>query len=327
MNQYRNSVRMLQKLLLVTSIFSSLVFAQTNYPNRTVQITMPLQAGSAVDVLMRPFSQKMSEVLGQSLIIENITGGAGLIGANKVAQATPDGYVLGAFNDSILNMVPNLYKKVDYDPLTSFTGVSQIAGITFVLVANPNFKPNNIKQLIEYAKANPGKLDYASGGNGSPQHIGMEMLRQMTGAPLVHIPYKGAAAPVTDVMAGQVPIMISALAVVLPHIKAGKLKAIAITSSKRSLLLPDVPTVAETVPGYELMAWAALVAPKGTPSEVVTKLNDAITQVLKDPKVKEQIIAQGFELVPTGQAAFNQANKDGFNRMRKIIKDGGISLD
>jgi hypothetical protein len=301
--------------------------AQSNYPNRTIQITMPLQAGSAVDVLMRPFAQKISESLGQPLIIENITGGAGLIGANKVAQATPDGYVIGAFNDSILNMVPNLYKKVDYDPLTSFTGISQIAGITFVLVANPNFKPNTIKQLVEYAKANPGKLDYASGGNGSPQHIGMEMLRQMTGAPLVHIPYKGAAAPVTDVMAGQVPIMISALAVVLPHIKAGKLKAIAITSSKRSQLLPDVPTVAETVPGYELMAWAALVAPKGTPNEVVNKINDAITQVLKDPKVKEQIIAQGFELVPTGQAAFNKANKDGFYRMRKIIKDGGISLD
>ncbi|SMC30614.1 Bug family tripartite tricarboxylate transporter substrate binding protein [Polynucleobacter kasalickyi] len=324
---YRRSTQILQNLLLTSSILSGMVFAQSNYPNHTIQVTMPLQAGSAVDVLMRPFSQKMSEVLGQSMIIENITGGAGLIGANKVAQANPDGYVLGAFNDSILNMVPNLYKKVDYDPLTSFTGISQIAGITFVLVANPNFKPNNIKQLIEYAKANPGKLDYASGGNGSPQHIGMEMLRQMTGAPLVHIPYKGAAAPVTDVMAGQVPMMISALAVVLPHIKAGKLKAIAITSSKRSLLLPDVPTVAETVPGYELMAWAALVAPKGTPNDVINKLNDAITQVLKDPKMKEQIIAQGFELVPTGQAAYNQANKDGFNRMRKIIKDGGISLD
>ncbi len=324
---YRRSTQILQNLLLTSSVLSGMVFAQSNYPNHTIQVTMPLQAGSAVDVLMRPFSQKMSEVLGQSMIIENITGGAGLIGANKVAQANPDGYVLGAFNDSILNMVPNLYKKVDYDPLTSFTGISQIAGITFVLVANPNFKPNNIKQLIEYAKANPGKLDYASGGNGSPQHIGMEMLRQMTGAPLVHIPYKGAAAPVTDVMAGQVPMMISALAVVLPHIKAGKLKAIAITSSKRSLLLPDVPTVAETVPGYELMAWAALVAPKGTPNDVINKLNDAITQVLKDPKMKEQIIAQGFELVPTGQAAYNQANKDGFNRMRKIIKDGGISLD
>ena len=155
----------------------------------------------------------------------------------------------------------------------------------------------------------------------------MEMLRQMTGAPLVHIPYKGAAAPVTDVMAGQIPMMISALAVVLPQIKAGKLKAIAITSSKRSQLLPDVPTVAETVPGYEFMAWASLVAPKGTSNEVVNKINDAITQVFKDPKVKEQMIAQGFELVPTGQAAFNQANKDGYNRMRKIIKDGGISLD
>ena len=330
-NNLRSKSSLLKKLLLVnvvlSCIFSGAVMAQSNYPNRTIQITMPLQAGSAVDVLMRPFAQKISESLGQPLIIENITGGAGLIGANKVAQATPDGYVIGAFNDSILNMVPNLYKKVDYDPLTSFTGISQIAGITFVLVANPNFKPNTIKQLVEYAKANPGKLDYASGGNGSPQHIGMEMLRQMTGAPLVHIPYKGAAAPVTDVMAGQVPIMISALAVVLPHIKAGKLKAIAITSSKRSQLLPDVPTVAETVPGYELMAWAALVAPKGTPNEVVNKINDAITQVLKDPKVKEQIIAQGFELVPTGQAAFNKANNDGFYRMRKIIKDGGITLD
>jgi tripartite-type tricarboxylate transporter receptor subunit TctC len=308
-------------------LFGANAFGENAYPTRPIQITMPLQAGSAVDVLMRPFAQKMSESLGQPLVIENITGGAGLIGANKVAQAAPDGYVLGAFNDSILNMVPNLYKKVDYDPLTSFTGISQIAGITFVLVANPNFPPNNVKQIIEYAKAHPGKLDYASGGNGSPQHIGMEMLRQMTGAPLVHIPYKGAAAPVTDVMAGQVPMMISALAVVLPHIKAGKLKAIAITSSKRSALLPDVPTVAETVPGYELMAWAALVAPKGTPNEVVTKINDAITQTLKDPKVREQIIAQGFELVPTGQAAYNQANKSGYQRMRKIIKDGGITLD
>jgi len=330
-NNLRSNSSLLKKLLLVnvlmSCIFSGAVMAQSNYPNRTIQITMPLQAGSGVDVLMRPFAQKMSEVLGQSLVIENIPGGAGLIGATKVAQATPDGYVLGSFNDSILNMVPNLYKKVDYDPLTSFTGISPIAGITFVLVANPNFKPNTIKQLIEYAKANPGKLDYASGGNGSPQHIAMEMLRQMTGAPLVHIPYKGAAAPVTDVMAGQIPMMISALAVVLPQIKAGKLKAIAITSSKRSQLLPDVPTVAETVPAYEFMAWASLVAPKGAPNEVVNKINDAITQVLKDPKMKEQIIAQGFELVPTGQAAFNKANNDGFYRMRKIIKDGGITLD
>ena len=229
--------------------------AQSPYPSRTIQMVMPLQAGSGVDILMRPIAQKMSESLGQAITIENIPGGAGLIGAAKVAQANPEGYALGAFNDSILTMLPNLYKKVDYDPVQSFTPISEVAAITFVMVANPSFPGNTAADLVRIAKENPGKIDYASGGNGSPQHIGMEIFRQYTGAPIVHIPYRGAAAAVTDVMAGQVPVMISALSVVLPHIRAGKLKVLGVTSKTRSPLLPNSPTVNESVKGYDFSTW------------------------------------------------------------------------
>ena len=301
--------------------------AQSPYPNRTIQTIMPLQAGSGVDLLMRPIAQKMGENLGQAITIENLPGGAGLIGAGKVAQSASDGYVLGAFNDSILTMLPNLYKKVDYDPVQSFTPISEVAAITFVMVANPSFPGNTAADLARIAKENPGKIDYASGGNGSPQHIGMEIFRQYTGAPIVHIPYRGAAAAVTDVMAGQVPVMISALSVVLPHIRAGKLKVLGITSKTRSPLLPNSPTVNESVKGYEFYTWGALVAPKGTSPTVVSKLNESLATALKDPKLREQLIQQGFEFVPLGPDNLKDMIAAGLVKMKKVIKDGGIQPD
>ena len=303
------------------------VKAQSSYPSRTIQTIMPLQAGSGVDLLMRPIEQKMGENLGQAITIENLPGGAGLIGAGKVAQSAPDGYVLGAFNDSILTMLPNLYKKVDYDPVQSFTPISEVAAITFVTVAKPSFPGNNAADLVCIAKERPGKIDYASGGNGSPQHIGMEIFRQYTGAPIVHIPYRGAAAAVTDVMAGQVPVMISALSVVLPHIRAGKLKVLGITSKTRSPLLPNSPTVSESVKGYEFSTWGALVAPKGTSPAVVSKLNESLATALKDPKLREQLIQQGFEFVPLGPDNLKEMIAQGLVKMKKVIKDGGIQPD
>ena len=301
--------------------------AQNLYPNRTVQIIMPLQAGSGVDILMRPIAQRMGENLGQAITIENIPGGAGLIGAGKVAQASPDGYLLGAFNDSILTMLPNLHKKIDYDPIQSFTPVSEVAAITFVLVANPDFAANTAADLVRIAKANPGKIDYASGGNGSPQHIGMEIFRQYTGAPLVHIPYRGAAAAVTDVMAGQIPVMISALSVVLPHIRAGKLKVLGVASKTRSPLLPNSPTISESVKGYEFSTWGAILAPKGTSPAIVSKLNDSLALALKDPKLRDQLIQQGFEFVPLGPDHLKDMIAQGLAKMKKVIKDGGIQPD
>jgi tripartite-type tricarboxylate transporter receptor subunit TctC len=317
--------------LLLASIATLLchvsVQAQSPYPSRTIQMVMPLQAGSGVDILMRPIAQKMSESLGQAITIENIPGGAGLIGASKVAQANPEGYVLGAFNDSILTMVPNLYKKIDYDPIQSFAPVSEVAAITFVLVANPSFPGNTAADLVRIAKEKPGKIDYASGGNGSPQQIGMEIFRQYTGAPLVHIPYRGAAAAVTDVMGGQIPVMISALSVVLPHIRAGKLKVLGVASKVRSPLLPNIPTIGESVKGYEFSTWGAIVAPKGTSPAIVAKLNDALAIALSDQKLREQLIQQGFEIAPLGPDHLKEMISRGLANMKKVIKDGGIQSD
>jgi len=322
------------KSVLLALLFSicnlfwiGLAHAQTNYPIRTIQTIMPLQAGSGVDILMRPIAQKMSEGLGQAITIENITGGAGLIGTAKVAQSPADGYVLGAFNDSILTMLPNLYKKIDYDPVQSFAPISEVAAITFVMVANPSFPGNTAADLVRIAKEKPGKIDYASGGNGSPQHIGMEIFRQYTGAPIVHIPYRGAAAAVTDVMAGQVPVMISALSVVLPHIRAGKLKVLGVASKARSPLLPNTPTINESVKGYEFSTWGALLAPKGTSPVMIEKLNEFLATALKDPKLREQLIQQGFEFVPLGPDHLKEMIAQGLMRMKKVIKDGGIQPD
>jgi len=322
------------KSVLLALLFSicnlfwiGLAHAQTNYPTRTIQTIMPLQAGSGVDILMRPITQKMSEGLGQAITIENIPGGAGLIGTAKVAQSPADGYVLGAFNDSILTMLPNLYKKIDYDPVQSFAPISEVAAITFVMVANPSFPGNTAADLVRIAKEKPGKIDYASGGNGSPQHIGMEIFRQYTGAPIVHIPYRGAAAAVTDVMAGQVPVMISALSVVLPHIRAGKLKVLGVASKVRSPLLPNTPTINESVKGYEFSTWGALLAPKGTSPVMIEKLNESLATALKDPKLREQLIQQGFEFVPLGPDHLKEMIAQGLVRMKKVIKDGGIQPD
>ena len=325
---------MYNKQLLLTSILCvcnmlwvGLASAQTNYPNRTIQTIMPLQAGSGVDILMRPIAQKMSENLGQAITIENIPGGAGLIGTAKVAQSSADGYILGAFNDSILTMLPNLYKKIDYDPVQSFTPISEVAAITFVMVANPSFPGNTAADLVRIAKEKPGKIDYVSGGNGSPQHIGMEIFRQYTGSPIVHIPYRGAAAAVTDVMAGQVPVMISALSVVLPHIRAGKLKVLGVASKTRSPLLPNTPTISESVKGYEFSTWGALLAPKGTSPAIVEKLNESLATALKDQKLREQLIQQGFEFVPLGPDHLKEMIAQGLVKMKKVIKDGGIQPD
>jgi tripartite-type tricarboxylate transporter receptor subunit TctC len=224
-------------------------------------------------------------------------------------------------------MLPNLYKKIDYDPTQSFVPISELAAITFVMVANPNFPGNTAADLVRIAKEKPGKIDYASGGNGSPQHIGMEIFRQYTGAPIVHIPYRGAAAAVTDVMAGQVPVMISALSVVLPHIRAGKLKVLGIASKSRSPLLPNAPTIDESVKGYEFSTWGALLAPKGTPPAVIEKLNESLATSLKDPKLREQLIAQGFEIAPLGPDHLKSMIAQGLIKMKKVIKDGGIQPD
>ncbi len=270
------------------------------YPGKSILMIIPLQAASAIDVAIRIVTQKMSESMGQQIVIDNQPGAAGLIGAERVMRATPDGYTIATLNDSILTMIPNLYKKVPYDPVKSFAPVSLVAGITWVLVSHPTLPVKNVRELIVLAKARPGELNYSSGGNGSPQHIAMEIFKSMAGVKLTHIPYKGTTQATLDVISGQIPVMFSATSLVISQIREGKLRALAAGGAKRSPLLPDVPTVAESgLPGYSFNTWIAIFVPLNTPNEIISRLNAEIIKALASTDVRERLTSQGFDVYGT----------------------------
>ncbi len=300
--------------------------AQT-YPAKPILLVMPLQAGSAVDAMIRIVAQKMGDNLGRAIVIENQPGAAGMIGAERLKRAAPDGYTIGALNDSILTMIPNI-RKVPYDPLKDFVPVSLVAGITWVLVVNNDLPVKTVPELIALAKSRPGKLDYSSGGNGSPQHVAMEAFKAATGTYLVHIPYRGATQAALDVISNQVQAHFSAVSIVLPHIKAGRLRALAVPGAHRSALLPDVPTMAEAgLPGFEWQTWAAIAVPVGTPAAIVERLNAEVVKAVGAPDVREKLVAQGLEPLGSRPEMVTQWTEAGLKRMGEIVKRAGIRLD
>jgi tripartite-type tricarboxylate transporter receptor subunit TctC len=243
--------------------------AAQQYPSRPILMLMPLQAGSAVDVMIRIVAQKMSESMGQQIPIENQPGAAGSIGAERVKRSAPDGYTVGVLNDSILTMIPNI-RQVAYDPVKDFEPVGVVAAITWVMVVNNDLPVKTVPEFIALAKSRPGKIDYSSGGNGSPQHVAMEAFKEATGIDLVHIPYRGATAAAVEVMSNRVQAHFSAVSIVQPYIKEGRMRALGVPSGERSPLLPDVPTMAEAgVRGFEWRTWASFVLPVGTPKPIV----------------------------------------------------------
>lgn len=299
-----------------------------SYPTKPINMIIPLQAGSAVDAILRTVANKMSENMGQQIVVENQPGAAGVIGTDRLAKATPDGYTIAGLNDGTLTMLPHLRAKLPYDSIESFEPVSLVAEISWVLIANPNFEAKSVPELIALAKARPGKIDYSSGGNGSPQHVAMEIFKSANNLYMTHIPYRGATQSALDVMSGQIPISFSALSIVLSHIKAGKMRALAVGNPKRSPLLPDVPTVAESgVPGYEFATWGGIFVPKGTPKAIIDRLNAETVKAVNDPVVRDRLASQG--LIPRGStpAELAQATKSGLERMGKIIKAAGIRLE
>jgi len=300
--------------------------AQT-YPAKPVTMIMPLQAGSSIDVGMRIVTQKMSENMGQQIVIDNQPGAAGLIGTERFMRSTPDGYTLATLNDSILTMIPNLYQKVAYDPLKSFAPVSLVAGNTWLLVTHPSLPVTSAHALVALAKARPGEINYASGGNGSPQHIAMAMFEAATGAKMTHIPYKGTTQATLDVISGHIPVMFSATSLVIEQIRDGKIRALAGGGARRLALLPAVPTIAESgVPGFDFNTWMSILAPLNTPKELISRLNAEIIKALAVPDVKERLVSIGFEIdgsSPEKLAAVTQARLE---QMRKIIKGAGIKV-
>ena len=297
------------------------------YPAKPILMLMPLQAGSAVDVMIRIVAQKMSENLGQQIVIENQPGAAGSIGAERVKRSAADGYTVGVLNDSILTMIPNI-RQVAYDPLKDFVPVGVVAAITWVMVVSNELPAKSVAEFVALAKSRPGKIDYSSGGNGSPQHVAMEAFKAATAIDLVHIPYRGATQAAVDVMSNRVQVHLGAVSIMLPYIKDGRMRALGVPSSARSPLLPAVPTVAEAgVPGFEWRTWASFVVPLATPNTIVERLNAEMVKAVNSPDVREKLIAQGLEPIGSKPEMVTQWTQDGLKRMRDIVQRAKIQAE
>jgi tripartite-type tricarboxylate transporter receptor subunit TctC len=298
--------------------------AQT-YPSKTVRLVLPFAAGSAVDVLARHYAQKMGENWKQQVVVDNRTGANGIIGMEAIARAPADGYTVGMGNVATLAINPHLYSKLPYDPLKDFVPVSLTAEINNCLAVHPSVPVSNVKELIAFARARPGQLNYASGGVGSAQHIPMEMLKVMTGVNILHVPYKGLTPAFNDVVAGQIPMMVPGLATALPYAKSGRLRILATTGAKRIAATPDIPSVAESgVPGYDFDSWTGVLLPATTPSDVASRLNAEVLRVTRLPETKERLTALGFALVGSTPQEFGDYIRANITRIGGVVKAAGI---
>ena len=297
------------------------------YPSRVVRVVVPLGSGGTTDVPGRIVAQRLSEALGQQFIVENKAGAGGTIGADFVAKSKPDGYTL------LLTATPhvitaNLYKNLPYNALTDFAPVIRVASGPYVLTVHPSLGVGSVRELIALAKMQPGKIDYASSGNGSAQHLVGAMFAYMAGIQLTHVPYKGSSQAQQDLVAGMVKVGFPGTPIVIPHVKSGRLKALAVTTAQRSPHMLDVPTIAEAgVPGYEALVWVGLLAPAGTPPEIVARLNSEITKLLRAPDVQQLLASSGVDPTPTTPEEFGAYLKNEFDKWGKVVRDSGAQVN
>jgi tripartite-type tricarboxylate transporter receptor subunit TctC len=305
--------------------FPLAVNAQPAYPSKPVLLILPLGAGSASDLVVRTLTDRLSTVLKQQILVQNVPGAGGTIGAERAAKAAADGYTLTALNNSIMTVAPHVYGKVGFDPFKSFTPITMLATFPTVLVVHPSMPVKAVKELITLAKARPGQILYSSGGVGSPQHIAMAMFTNLAGVDLVHVPHKTAPAALIDVLAGNVQALFTGLSAPLPHLKPGRLRALAMAGSKRSATVPDVPTMQEAgVPGYVFDQWLALLAPAGTPADVVDRLNTESLKILAMQNVRDMLMQQSLDPQGGPPEDVMRAVSADFPRMGKIIQQAGI---
>jgi tripartite-type tricarboxylate transporter receptor subunit TctC len=299
------------------------------YPTRPVTIILPLQAGSASDIATRVVAERLSESLKQSFLVENAPGGAGLIGAERVARAKPDGYTLAAMNNSILTILPHIKKaQVKFDATRDFVPIMGLAVIPTFLGVAKDLPVNNVKELVALAKQKPGELNYSSGGSGSPQHLATEMFMAMSGVKLTHVPYKGATAAAADLASGQVQVMFIAHSLALPFLPAQRLRLIAYAGPQRSAALPEIPTVAEAgYPDFDYSSWIALFAPTGTPDDIVKLLRDETARILADPAIKERFAKSGLEIWPVPADRLTATLNQDLARWEKVVRTANITAD
>lgn len=311
---------------LISLILSAPVNAQT-YPNKPVRVVIPYPPGGPTDIVARVLFQQVSEATGQQFLLDNRAGAGGNIGAEIVAKAPADGYTLliGTTAHAI-NM--SLFKNLNYDVQKDLAPVSLLTQGPLVLVTHPQFPANSVKELIEVAKSKPGGLNFASSGNGQSTHLSAELFNTMAGIKMSHVPYKGSAPALTDVMSGQVDVMFDTTLSAMPFVKAGKLKALGLTSPVRSVAAPDVPTIAESgLPGYEVFAWNGVLVPAGTPKAVIQQLNDQIRKAMLLPQVKDKFSAQGFAASWNSPENFGVFLKNEVDKWGRTVKASGATLD
>jgi tripartite-type tricarboxylate transporter receptor subunit TctC len=298
------------------------------YPARPVKVVVTYPPGGTPDIYGRIMSAELQKIWGQSVVVENRTGAGGTIGTDSAAKSAPDGYTLLFAADATITIAPHLYSKLPYDPVRDLAPIVNVAAGPFVLLANPAFPPNNVKELIALVQRQPGKVSYASSGAGGQQHLAMEYIRTMAGSmDMIHVPYKGFGQGLTDVLANQVPLIFGGITASIQLTKSGKVKALGVTSPKRAKALPDVPAIAETLPGFDITAWYGFMAPAGTPREIVKKIHDDAVAVIRRPDFLERLDRDGIEPVANTPEEFGAEIKADLARWGKIVKAAGAKLD
>ena len=318
----------IRQIFVALFIFFALMAQAQTYPNKPIRVVVPYPPAGTPDILIRELGPRLSAILGQQIIVDNRPGAGGNIGSELVAKSVPDGYTLIMGTVATHSINQSLYKKLTFDPIKDFAPVALIATMPNVLVVNNDFPAKSVKDVIAIAKAKPGAVLYASGGNGTSHHLGGAMFEKMAGVDMTHVPYKGAGQALPDLIGGQTNIMFDNITSSMPHIKSGKLRVLAVTTLKRSPALPDIPTVNESgVPGFEMSAWFGLLAPAKTPPEIIDRLNKAMNQILQTAEVKELLAKQGAEVAITTPTEFASYIKERTEKMAKVVKDSGAQID
>jgi tripartite-type tricarboxylate transporter receptor subunit TctC len=314
-------------LTLFLGLFVAAAALAQTYPARPIRLVIPYPAGGPTDFVGRLVGQKLSSLVGQQVVVDNRPGAGTIIGSELIARAAPDGYSLLFGTGGGTFLAPLMLPKVPYDPQKDFAPVAMLVQSPQVLVVHPSVPANNVRELVALAKAKPGALNFASVGTGTSPHLGGELLKSLTATNIVHVPYKGTAPAMTDLIAGQVHLMFSSMPTVLAHVKAGRLRLVGTGGTKRSAVIPDTPVIAETVPGFELITWYGIFAPARTPAAIVKRLNVEIENVLKDSDAREKLEAQGLEPTIMTPEELKRYTEQDVNRWAKLIKTAGIKAD